>query len=288
MSRSSPRRVPPGLAALFSPTSVDQFLAQHWDRAPLVRHGALARLGPLSDLEDFADFSRWYRQRGNSIAAALHRDGRYRRIGVDRAQAAMLWEVGATLSFNGVHGQSPQLARWVRALARDVGATATMSHANIYLSPRGAGVAKHYDAHPVIVVQVTGVKAWKLAPSHDKTPLESCSDPPAPSMPRASLAVTMRPGSVLYVPPAWWHETRAVEASLSVSVGLRAPRWLDVVRDGVAEALGPEERWRGFAWRGGADAMNGEARAVVEAATLPTRGPSHASRGAAARPQSRR
>jgi ribosomal protein L16 Arg81 hydroxylase len=231
---------------------VERFVRDHWscDR-PLCKHAPIERLGALAELEDFADFSRWDRNRCTSMRAAVSKGETVRRIAVDRAQAALLWEVGATLSFNAVHKGNAAVAGWLRAVSRDVGASEAMCHANLYMSPAGAGVAKHFDAHPVIVVQVVGVKDWQIAPSSEGPhPLLNRDAPDESRMPRTSARFTMRPGSALYVPAGYWHQTRARSHSLSLTFGLRTARWLDIAREAFAAQLAKEATWRAYAWRG--------------------------------------
>ena len=222
---------------------------------PHVRHGSPRRLGALSQLEEFSDFRLWPRTRELSIRATLPPGAAHRSIAVDPVQAAELYAAGATLAFNGVEEWHPTLGRWVRALARDLGLPGGMCHSNVYLSPAGSGVPKHFDGHHVLVVHLIGAKSWSYAPNrsrddpHDPVAVERAhrSDRVG-RMPRTSKRIEMRPGSALFLPPGYWHSTRATEPSLSVTFGLRTLRWFELVADAVAARLGSIPDWREAAW----------------------------------------
>lgn len=98
-----------------------------------------------------------------------------------------------------------------------------------WTSREGFGV--HWDDHDVIVVQVSGVKRWRvygptrLAPLHrdvvfDDTPPEQPID-----------AFTLRAGDVLHVPRGWWHAAAASEGepSLHLTCGLATHTGVDLL-----------------------------------------------------------
>jgi 50S ribosomal protein L16 3-hydroxylase len=256
----------PSLHTLFAPLRAVDFIERYWPTRPLVRHRPLERLGALVDLDEFSDFRRWPRDRKLSISATLARTG-YQKLRVDPEQAAALFAAGATLSFNGVHTWHPTLRKWVRALAAELGLPSELCHANVYVSPAGEGVPKHFDAHSVIAVQLIGHKSWLIAPNRDVVhPLENYVATRASvlerghgtvslAMPRGSTRCDLRPGSVIFLPAGFWHATRAREASLSVTFGLRAPRWLDLLRDALMARLAESADWRepAFGVRGSKD-----------------------------------
>ena len=267
----------PGLGTLFAPLSAADFLKRHFPERPCVRHGPKERLGALADVDQFADFRRWPRIRDLSIIATLTRPA-YRRIRVDPEQAAQLYGVGATLSFNGVHLWHPVMGEWVRTLSSELGVPADMCHSNVYVSPQGSGLPKHFDAHAVIIVQLVGRKTWFLAPEPDViNPLENQDVPPGLprkksgelAMPRGSKRLEMRPGSVVFVPAGFGHQTRATEASVSVTFGLRTRLWLELVRDAVTARLSRFPAWREPAWGANGSAPQ-RARAMERFAQLLT------------------
>jgi 50S ribosomal protein L16 3-hydroxylase len=59
--------------------------------------------------------------------------------------------------------------------------------------------------------------------------------------------VWLRPGSVLFLPRGYWHQTRARAGSLSLNFTFDQPCWADVVLPEIRRALLREERWRELA-----------------------------------------
>lgn len=238
-------------------------LDPQWPWRPHVRHGPIERLGALSNLDEFSDFRRWPKTRELVISATLMAGARYRKLIVNPLQAAELYGTGATLTFEGVDRWHPALGRWVRALARDFGLPADLCHCNVYVSPRGAGVPRHFDAHHVAIVHVIGSKIWSIAPNRriahpaenfvaaealERSVTRGRRDRISPKMPRSSVRIRMRPGSAFFLPAGYWHATRAMEASLSITFGLRAPRLFELLRDEIVARLEPVPEWREPAW----------------------------------------
>ncbi len=247
----------PSLDTLFAPLRAEELIQRYWPSRPLVQHGTLERLGTLVGVDALADFRRWPFHRKLSMTATLARGG-YQQLRVEPEQALLLYSAGATIGFSGAHTWHPTLRRWVQALAAELGVPSRTCHANVYLSPAGEGVPKHFDAHSVIAVQLVGEKSWQLAPNPEVVhPLENyvASEGSAlgsgrhqravsARMPRRSRRVVMRPGSAIFLPAGFWHATRAREASLSVTFGVRVPRFFDLLRDALSARLARLAAWR--------------------------------------------
>jgi 50S ribosomal protein L16 3-hydroxylase len=118
----------------------------------------------------------------------------------------------------------------------------------------------HFDDHEVIVVQLAGRKRWTIAqnttvvnPLHNAgRALEGeagryADGPPPPDL-RRGKAVALRPGSVLFLPRGYWHQTIAQERSISLTFGFRTPSWLDLLQQHLASTLSLRPEWRQTAW----------------------------------------
>jgi hypothetical protein len=101
------------------------------------------------------------------------------------------------------------------------------------LQTGGGVISRHCDDVGVIAVQLFGSRQWRLEPNSD--PPVGIHDPVyvakklrggwSAEFGPASHTVTLMPGSVLYVPLGWWHETRSSEDSFALAISLReAPR----------------------------------------------------------------
>ncbi len=129
--------------------------------------------------------------------------------------------------FNDFERQFSEVKRTIAALCRALGRRSGGCIGS--LQTEGAVISRHCDDVGVIAVQLFGSRQWRL---------ERNSDPPAglhdpvyvatrlrdgwsAEFGRTSRTVTLKPGSVLYVPLGWWHETRSFEDSfaLAISVG---------------------------------------------------------------------
>ncbi len=234
-----------------------------WLRRLDVRHGPLERLGALAEIDEIADFRRWPRTRDLAVSAILELRGVFRKMPVDTFQAARLYGVGATLAFESVHRWHPVLRQWTRALAGELGVSENACSCNVYVSPAGCGVSKHFDDQHEITAQVIGTKRWSIARNEKLVnPLESCAvvagvpawtachtaDRISPKMPRGATRLVVRPGSTVSVPIGTWHSTKAIEPSVSITFGFGPPMWFELARDAIASRLTESAEWREPAW----------------------------------------
>ena len=228
---------------------VQQFLDQHWGRAPL--HCAASSPSGFSDLFSLDDIDRLVTSSfARTPAFRLVRDGkpidpsRYTRtarlggrsvsgVGDPRRVLEEL-EGGATVVLQGLQRYWPPLTRFCRALELE------LSHpvqANAYITPAGArGLAVHYDTHDVFVLQVAGTKEWAIhepvfADPLASQPWSSRRGQPGPTVLEPKLGA----GDSLYVPRGFLHSARAQEAlSAHLTIGVLTHTVQDVVKELVA------------------------------------------------------
>jgi hypothetical protein len=160
--------------------------------------------------------------------------------GGDRVDLPALFachDSGASLIVSQFQEIHPPLARFCRGLEK---AFLHGVQANIYLTPPGAqGFRVHFDTHDVLVLQVSGRKAWRV---WDDMPFPV----PTRHTPWANQvtpegephAVPMAPGDALYLPRGTLHEAVAqegTEPSLHITVGLMEPGMGELLRELLAE-----------------------------------------------------
>src|SRR5918994_895811 len=155
------------------PVGEGEFLAEHWERRPLV----VERDDPgrYDDLLSEAEVERLVTSGGlrlpgfRLVKAGEQLAGRdytteipwrpssfTRTADVDSVLAA--WERGATIVLQGLHLHRPELGLFCRSLERTLGHPAQV---NAYYTPRAAqGLPVHHDTHDVFVLQVSGEKRW--------------------------------------------------------------------------------------------------------------------------------
>ncbi|MDH5564981.1 MAG: cupin domain-containing protein [Nitrospirota bacterium] len=110
------------------------------------------------------------------------------------------------------------------------------------------GVGPHYDNYDVFLVQVSGRRQWEVGGLYDET------SPRRPDVPVKILSEwepehcwILEPGDLLYIPPQVGHNGIAIgEDCMTCSVGFRAPSHRDILLDfseSVGEELSEEVRY---------------------------------------------
>jgi hypothetical protein len=231
--RLMPGNDPDRFAGLLSIADIDAFLRTDAARTPRVSMADGARKG----------------------SAAVPIDD-YIEEGGDRVDLPALFDrhaAGASLviaQFQEVHAP---LARFCRGLEK---AFLHGVQANIYLTPPDAqGFRVHFDTHDVLVLQVSGRKAWRVwdaipfpAPTRH-TPWANNAAPEG-----EPHALVMAPGDVLYVPRGVLHEAmvqQGEQPSLHITIGLMEPGLGEMLRSllGELEAEEPALRAAMPTWR---------------------------------------
>jgi ribosomal protein L16 Arg81 hydroxylase len=64
-----------------------------------------------------------------------------------------------------------------------------------------------------------------------------------------SQAIELRPGSVLFLPRGYWHQTEVLEDSLALNLALLTPTWHSVFLGQLRNLLLNEAHWRAPALR---------------------------------------
>ncbi|MBR0652566.1 hypothetical protein GXW78_23115 [Roseomonas terrae] len=224
--RLMPGNDPDRFAELLSVADLDAFLRTDAARTPRVSMADGARKG----------------------SAALPVDD-YIEEGGDRVDLPALFachDAGASLIVSQFHDSHPPLAQFCRGLEK---AFLHGVQANIYLTPPGAqGFRVHYDTHDVLVMQVSGSKAWRV---WDNIPFAA----PTRHTPWANNAGTegephalaMAPGDTLYLPRGVMHEAMVQdggEPSLHITIGLMEPGLGEMLRNLFAELEAEEPALR--------------------------------------------
>jgi hypothetical protein len=252
---------PPGLDRLLSTSEVRTFRRARWPDRWAYFRGDGRRLGTLAAFSRLHDVREWSAARPIRYKAADLRGAAYAERRLELAAAKRQYRAGVTIAMNGMERTMPYLDAWTRALAREVGADPDASGCNIYVSPSGVGLPRHFDDHPVIVVQIHGRKRWHVAANpHLAHPTANCVAamglPPAVKRYAApgalaeqpTTTVEMRPGSVLFLPAGTWHATEADGTSISLTFGLRARRYFELALAELADELVLDPALRAYAW----------------------------------------
>lgn len=254
----------PGLSSLIWPMSNEQFLAEYWQKKPLLVRGSPERLEHLQ--RAYRDFD---------LVALLKRADLDDVRVIPREQPAIaprqnhdigtlltLYDAGVQLYIGTSH--LDEVGPWLRALTRDIDIIGFRARGDIYATRRGGGIGLHFDANDNFTIQLQGSKTWRYSVhEHYHKPLSNFAtggpqrlpyDPTyrtvIPRKVKRDLAtVTLRPGDMLYTPVGFWHGTDAPQHSLSFNMSLAPLPWSNVLLDALKPLLNRSPAWRTTATR---------------------------------------
>lgn len=188
-------------------------------REPIVAHGPVARLRPV--LGELArDLPTFVARYGNGVRRPFDRgDGM---IAYRDTRASGTIAPGEWFFFDALDDRCDSARELLHALQRALGARGTGICRAFFHAP-GACVPRHCDDVAVVAIQLSGSRAWQLEPNrrppaglYDPVPVTAERDVFGPRV----RTLTMRPGSVLYLPRGWWHATRSRRESFALSLSI--------------------------------------------------------------------
>lgn len=93
-------------------------------------------------------------------------------------------------------------------------------YSQLFISPSEAKTLRHFDDSSVLIMQLKGKKEWTIAP-YDIAKFgipkdESDLMPEEDEMPNQQRFI-LEPGDCFFLPKYWWHNTKSIEDSWSIS-----------------------------------------------------------------------
>jgi 50S ribosomal protein L16 3-hydroxylase len=220
----------------------------------LAAHGDPKRFATLFDVGELEDLRRLVaRHRGNLTATLRAADGTIRDIHrLSSDDALHLYDCGATLHIDHLHGSSRSLGDLCRSLADDLGLDPHLLRTAAFAARGpGPGSPVHADNKDIFVVHLRGAKTWRIGPNHDvDRPLENVwpwirNGPTRLRGVHTDATVEMRPGSVLFLPRNHWHATEVTDDHcFAITIGFERPPWVRVVTAGLYNLLLEDPEWR--------------------------------------------
>src|SRR5436190_2055873 len=220
-------------ASVVEPVSVERFMNDYRGKGQFIQHGPPDRFDWLLSWRSLNALIRDQRpaaprfrlmNAGNSLPeGTYHRTvqtlrGPLRQLDPARLLAEL--RSGATLVWDAIDQGHPPIRTAKQVFERALHAFAFI---NMYASwGTLAGVGDHWDDHEVFVLQLTGSKNWRVHPPTRKWPMpdDLGTEPPA----RYAHDLTLKAGSVLYLPRGWWHQVTPLnEPSLHLTIGILRP-----------------------------------------------------------------
>jgi 50S ribosomal protein L16 3-hydroxylase len=207
-----------------------QFGRRHWQKRPLLIRQALPALA--SPIERAALFALAARDDVESRVLERQPAGwRLRHGPFTRRQLPPLAQPGWTLLVQGLDLHVPAahaLLNRFRFMP-----DARLDDLMISYASDAGGVGPHVDAYDVFLLQVQGVRRWRVGRVSDPAWL--------PDLPvkilrhfEPSFDALLGPGDMLYLPPGWGHDGIAQGACMTCSIGFRAPGRVELARELLA------------------------------------------------------
>lgn len=149
---------------------------------------------------------------------------------VDAGRVYDLFGDGATIVLQALHRYWTPLSHFCRDLETELTHPVQV---NVYLTPPvSQGLDIHYDTHDVFVLQVSGVKHWRVWDSAFEAPLAhqkrtGSYDDPGP----AQIDVELKPGDALYIPRGFLHAAQTLDReSAHMTIGILNVTWIDALK----------------------------------------------------------
>lgn len=213
--------------ALLGGLTPTQFMKRHWQKKPLLVRQAVPGIQPLLDRK--ALFALAGQDAVESRLVVQSPQGWTFRHGPMRShhlppRKQTLW----TLLVQGVdqhHDAAHDLLQRFRFVP-----DARLDDLMISYATDGGGVGPHFDSYDVFLLQVHGRRRWKIGAQKDLTlrdgvPLKILANF------QADQEWVLEPGDMLYLPPRYAHDGIAVGECMTYSIGFRAPRRSELVRE---------------------------------------------------------
>lgn len=238
------------LDRLIYPVSVAAFREEYWERCPLVIQrddpSYFAHLLTLQDVERIVRMVEPGTDAMRVVMNGVTLDLGETTLGSEDVFSA--YRSGGTIVLHAVDRRCEPLMHLANDLSRE------FSHGfqiNAYLTPStGAdsrGLSTHYDTHDVFVLQIAGVKHWRLFDSPIRLPLR---DQPFVSgktrLGEVMDEIDLRPGDCIYIPRGHVHDASVTgtAASLHLTVGVHSIKWVDLLRVILSDAVKSDGRLR--------------------------------------------
>jgi 50S ribosomal protein L16 3-hydroxylase len=231
------------------PQGIDarRFLAEFWQRRPLLMRAALPGIASPLDADELAGLA-CEPEVESRIIQEGGADGRWHvsHGPFDAADFAALPDSHWTLLVQDADKHVPQVAE---LLARfDFLPEWRLDDIMISWAEDQGSVGPHLDEYDVFLIQVEGRRRWRI----DDRP-----DPNRAILPDLDLRILehfspdqdwlLEPGDMLYLPPGVPHWGIAEGPCMTWSVGLRAPPWRELAADWLQELVdshGDDRLWR--------------------------------------------
>jgi hypothetical protein len=152
------------------------------------------------------------------------------------------YDEGASLVLQGLQHSDPAMARLSTNLALELDQPVQL---NAYLSPAAArGLDLHFDYHDVIVVQLSGTKAWRIWAPLVRSLLPQkrgpgIAKPGWDEVGEPVIDVVVQPGDALVIPRGHPHAASTIDdESAHLTIGIMSLTWQALIGNRLRDTVG--------------------------------------------------
>ena len=235
-SGSGDRKRAQGFFEILFRRSRDKFVHDSRRRGIVIAHGPVTRLRPLLKnalIDNVNDLHSLAINHSQSIRAGfLNSQGilKYRKLNQAQRERITSSPFGLFL-FDSLDQHFNTMRLLLLQACQHFGYTTHGAHCLGFFHTSRANLPRHCDELDVIVIQLFGKRRWWIernthSPDGILDPLRASSLQSYAVDPRfgdTTKMLELRPGSVLYVPAGYWHQTYSHAHSFSLTLGLPGP-----------------------------------------------------------------
>jgi len=213
--------------------TADQFLAEYWQKKPLLIRNAIPNFEPPIDGDDLAGLSLEAEVESRLV---IGEDWALEHGPFEESRFASLPEQNWSLLVQGVDLWVPEVADLLSSF--DFLPSWRVDDIMVSYAEDGGNVGPHFDYYDVFLIQGEGQRHWQIGQLCSEADLHT--DSTALKILKnleVSDEWTLNPGDMLYLPPKIAHHGVAIGQCTTFSVGFRAPAATEMLDDLATELL---------------------------------------------------
>lgn len=223
-----------------------EFLKQYWQKKPLLIRNAFpefatSRNNPLSP-DELAGLATEKDVHARIIRGSHQKDDWQLEYGpFDAARFAKLKGNDWSLLVSDVEKHLPYFAKYIDYF-RFI-PDWRIDDLMISYAPKGGSVGRHIDHYDVFLLQTYGTRRWQIeTTASDEAEIIAGQEIELLAEFNATASWVLKPGDMLYLPPAFAHYGVALEDCMTWSFGFRAPSYVDLVNEYAANCAASLEQ----------------------------------------------
>ncbi|HSH96792.1 MAG: cupin domain-containing protein [Methylophilaceae bacterium] len=216
--------------ALLGNISAEQFLAEYWQKKPLLIRGAIPEFTGLLSPEELAGLA-CEDEVQSRLVIQQTKKWQVKHGAFDEDDFLKLPKKNWTLLVQGVNHHLPEAAELL-SMFNFIPHT-RLDDLMVSYAPDGGGVGPHLDSYDVFLLQGQGQRLWRISEQDDHTLV-----PDAPLRILQNFETQqewlLEAGDMLYLPPKLAHWGIAVGDCMTYSIGFRAPSAAELASEFLA------------------------------------------------------